>query len=420
MASCRSCRFLVFSNGSFLFFLWILSSFVREKGWIVFLSGLLLLASATALFLNGKKRFLFAAYLAILTPMTAGLVIEAALHVAPGLLRGQAANWAYSAYHTHAGGIYRPDPFLGFALKENHRQWAYYNGHWWWHETNSDGYRGSAVDRADAVFLGDSMIYGHGIDNECTVPSRYAERCCLTSANLGQQGFGAVQELAVLLRHGPRLRPKTVFVCCHPNDLVDSIIWYPQSELKSLLQSPVSCPYQPRAKANAGGWSRMWEDHFACPLRTSGLLAGLWSDLRQGRLGARWRSQQKSQEDKRFVPDPQYVASPFAPAENPDLRFQWQVHCHALKAMQVWCREHEAKLVVFDLGYPLAFAHALEAWCQKQGIDYCPAGRRILRRVERGEELYLRNDGHWNTAGCVAVAEELARHTTPPPGESAR
>ena len=35
------------------------------------------------------------------------------------------------------------------------------------------GYRGAAVDAADVVFLGDSMIYGHGVENDQTVPSQF-------------------------------------------------------------------------------------------------------------------------------------------------------------------------------------------------------------------------------------------------------
>ena len=51
---------------------------------------------------------------------------------------------------------------------------AYWQGHWWRHSANAAGFRGALVDQADAVFLGDSMIYGHGVEDEETVSSQFA------------------------------------------------------------------------------------------------------------------------------------------------------------------------------------------------------------------------------------------------------
>ena len=55
------------------------------------------------------------------------------------------------------------------------------------------GAGGGHLDGADAVFLGDSMIYGHGVENDQTVPSRFAAHTGLVVVNLGQQGTDLLQ-----------------------------------------------------------------------------------------------------------------------------------------------------------------------------------------------------------------------------------
>ena len=76
---------------------------------------------------------------------------------------------------------------------------------------NSQGFR-SRIEytTADVVTLGDSYIEGWYVSDGETCSDRLAELTGLTVANLAQSGFGTLQELHMLQRHGLRLSPRLV------------------------------------------------------------------------------------------------------------------------------------------------------------------------------------------------------------------
>src|SRR5262249_49613281 len=149
-------------------------------------------------------------------------ILETVLRLAPGVLSGSVADQAYSGYHCYAGGIYVPDYHLGFTLRPNCSRDLYWAGHWWRHATNAPRYPRAAVERADAAFLGDSMIYGHGVEDAQTVPSQFHARTGWAVANLGQQGTCLIQMAMRYQHRGAGLQPRVVFVCSHFNDITDA------------------------------------------------------------------------------------------------------------------------------------------------------------------------------------------------------
>lgn len=71
-------------------------------------------------------------------------------------------------YSTQLGGIYYYDHRLqmNFMLP-NHATTMYYNGYVWRHETDALGFRNKPLQvPTDVVLLGDSVVYGHGVDFE--------------------------------------------------------------------------------------------------------------------------------------------------------------------------------------------------------------------------------------------------------------
>jgi hypothetical protein len=396
--------------------LWLVSGLLRTGSFVLFAGGLIALSVCLVAARYGRARpFFILSPVVILSAVVVG-TLEGALRLAPSLLVGELAESAFGRYHALPGGIYTRDAHLGYALKPDCSCKVFWSGHWWHHQTNSAGFRGPAVEHADAVFLGDSMIYGHGVENDQTVSSFYGARTGQEVANLGQQGTCLVQ-MAWRLRHtGLALGPRLVFVCSHFNDIDEAVSWYPEAELRRFVDSAPQEEYEPLAHRSfwPRPWYRVdahvWDERLAPSLCLGGALRGMQQALAAGKL--RPREFRAPAQHEMFVPSSELVARPFAPWQTDApaaQRLGWQVHCRALARMERLCRQHGAKLVLFDLGYPTAFSEAIEDQARKLGVTYSPAGRVVLQRALAGEEMYLVNDGHWSPQGSAAIAEVLSR-----------
>jgi lysophospholipase L1-like esterase len=74
------------------------------------------------------------------------------------------------------------------------------------------------------LFLGDSFTYGLGNENSQTIPAVVEQLWPEAEAiNAGCNGYGQAQELAMLDRLGPALRPDVVVLMWYTNDLEDNL-----------------------------------------------------------------------------------------------------------------------------------------------------------------------------------------------------
>jgi hypothetical protein len=388
---------------------WLLASAAsRRHGLAFFLLGLVLLAAAVVAWRRGRRAWLLRLCHASALGAVAVLLVEGALHLRPSLLGGRVANFAYTGYHPYRGGIYDRDPEVGDLMRPGVHRWMFWNGHWWWHEANRSGWRGPDRAVAQAVFLGDSMIYGHGVAEPDTVPARFERHSGLSAANLGQQGTCAVSQLALWRRRGRELRPRVVFLCAHLTDPGDAVRLYDEAELGRFLDGgsppprvrPEYGPHSPRDPV----W--LWSRYAGLPLRSGGILGALLRSMRERRF------QEPTAARDPFVPTPAELDEVL-----PELRagtgagasLAWRAHRRAVAEMRSEAAAAGARLVVFDLGYPRGFSAAMEALAGELGVEYSPAGRIALRHALAGERVYLANDGHWTGLGAGIVAAELAR-----------
>jgi hypothetical protein len=387
-----------------LVLLWVVSSVLRGKGVLVMAAGAVALGLSAAAALRGRRQILYRLFFLTALAAAGVLGLEAVLWMAPGLLRGRMANQVLGGYHSELDGIYVPDPYLGRTLRPGFARSLYWNGHVWHHDANADGYRGPRLDRADAVFLGDSMIYGHGVETDETVPARFQAVTGLPSANLGQQGTCPIQGLEHLRRTGIGLRPRYIFLCVHPTDVKDATAGYDRAELRRFLEED---GYRPIARADQEpGLFQFWLARVAIPLRTGRALRGLMQPAPQAQ-GA----DAAPAEEARFLPSREAIAEPFAPlapGADPDVTLGWTVLRRAVGQIAAAAGGAGAELVVFDLGYPTAFSAAVEALAAEVGARYSDAGRAALAAAQGGADLYLARDGHWSPAGCEQVARRLA------------
>src|SRR6266540_1566211 len=98
------------------------------------------------------------------------LALELTLRAWPTLLGHAFANGALSRYTSRAGGIYYADRGLRMSFMiPNHSATMLANGYVWRHRTDALGFRNDTLHvPADIMLLGDSIVYGHGVDFEHT------------------------------------------------------------------------------------------------------------------------------------------------------------------------------------------------------------------------------------------------------------
>ena len=208
--------------------------------------------------------------------------VELGLRLFTALLPHRVGNYLAFAYDDRPHGIFRFDPEMNMLLMRPHyEREMYFNGYRWHHKTDWMGFR-NPVDRtaADVVLLGDSMIYGHGVEETSTVRHHLEQALGRPVANLGMQGAGIHQEYQVLKRFGVPLAPRYVFLFFLVNDIFDLTTALTDRDMERLLALPVEDhtipyfdiqpPYKPSMRLRDQGGSCTWSAR-------SGSCTTIWS-----------------------------------------------------------------------------------------------------------------------------------------------
>ncbi len=150
-------------------------------------------------------------------------IIEITLRWRPTLLGQEYANGVLSRYTRNEGGILLPRPQAAHELHDPQPQDdPRVQRLTWTHETDALGFRNRGLTPpADVVLLGDSFIYGHGVDLEGTVGHFLGERTGWRVANLGRQADCAFQEAYLLHAYIGVFKPRHVVYFYFENDIVD-------------------------------------------------------------------------------------------------------------------------------------------------------------------------------------------------------
>jgi len=187
------------------------------------------------------------------------VVVELVLRLFIGLLPMELGNVLGTPYRTSGSGIYTWDGDRNMPrLKPNFSRRAFMYGYQWRHQGDYRGYRNPEDwEEADIVLLGDSMIYGHGVEEPATVRAHLAELAPRqTVANLGQQGADIAQEFEIFHHDALPLKPDYAILFYFYNDLSDLMIRLNDEEMNRFLAMDVddfSKPYfdvkpQPRRR----------------------------------------------------------------------------------------------------------------------------------------------------------------------------
>ncbi|MGE0784050.1 MAG: SGNH/GDSL hydrolase family protein [Sandaracinaceae bacterium] len=150
---------------------------------------------------------------------------EAGLRSSPRALPAGASNILYSCYDPtdpeHV--IFVDHGWLSTRTMVPHaRTTCAFNGYVWEHRGDAYGFRNPETwPRADVVLFGDSMMYGHGVEERETTAHVLRDELAMTVANLAFTGATASGYLEHLRNFGIPLHPKIAIVVIYANDLVD-------------------------------------------------------------------------------------------------------------------------------------------------------------------------------------------------------
>jgi len=349
--------------------------------------------------------------LSLLSLLLALAALEAVLRARPTLLGQEFATGALSRYTTGAGGIYYPDPTLRmFFMIPDLKTVMYANGYVWHHETDALGFRNKPLHvPADIVVLGDSLVYGHGVELEHTIAANLERLSRMTVANLGRQGDCAFQEAYLLTEYVGRFKPQWVFHVFSPNDIADLYVHLSEPAMEAFIAQPVELITYPTrtdpARAMAERERKLAKRSLRKRFVEEAFIAKTY----------RWIAY-RLQRDR---PAPVAEAAPRVPAalaEAPP-SLGWRYTEKAIEYMDDLARRHGARLAIVSLGYD-----------RQHEILQDIARRHRVPFVETRPDMFepwtrLPGDGHLSPAGTRRLAEILtaflARSQEPVGGPSA-
>jgi hypothetical protein len=169
------------------------------------------------------------------------LIAEGILRVFPEAAGKDYANGMLSRYSPYPDGVYwrwPGDRSVVNLMKPDYTTTMYGNGYRWTHQTDRRGFRNAVSrDRVDVILLGDSMIYGQGVEIDQTVGHYLEFRSGMTVANLARQGDCVYEHLRMLGSAGLPLRPRIAIHFFFLNDIRDLLYAHPLDDLELFLKA---------------------------------------------------------------------------------------------------------------------------------------------------------------------------------------
>ena len=162
-------------------------------------------------------------------------MLELLLHLSPEIFGEQRANEIFSRYDTRPGGIYVREKrtrmrFMWPQLTTGN----YWNGYRWQHATDARGFRNPPGTPTDVLLLGDSLIYGHGVEETETVAHFLRVDHGVGAYNMGRQGAALYDEYVLLRTFLPELSPRSVVLFVFLNDFDDLEVYRTTGEIRTM------------------------------------------------------------------------------------------------------------------------------------------------------------------------------------------
>jgi len=311
-------------------------------------------------------------------------------------------NLLLSRYEAGPDGIYFHDPRWDMHLmKPGYDAEMFYNGYRWHHHANKQGIRSETdFQRADVVLLGDSQVYGHGLQERETIASRLEALDGLKTANLGVQGDYPPFSYIRLRELGLFYQPEVVlFFTALDQDLEDYRTRKPgRDDLEAILAAPAQ-DYAAgfRACRYLEGYQQRWGDTLSSPWRN---MVPTLRILHFARAFARWRLAAPASGEGGISGAGK---DPYSDA------FLFEFFSHFLQAADTLCRQHHCRLVLVihpEGNKSLKLKESVLAFARDKGIEALDLETAFSMAPDRGK-LFLKGDGHYSAQGAAYVAETV-------------
>jgi hypothetical protein len=197
-------------------------------------------------------------------------LLDIALRIAPQFPGQRLANATWTRYGRLAGDIYVREPVSGvYFMRPGQRTSNYWNGYRWLHETDARGFRNPEGSAHEVLLLGDSLIYGHGVEEASTVAYFLRATHGIGAYNMGRQGACLFDEYVYLRTFAAELAPREVLIFVFLNDFDDLEVYRTPEEIAAAPETG----YDYRAiRAWAAG---LWHSGPAAPHRWLATLPSL-------------------------------------------------------------------------------------------------------------------------------------------------
>jgi len=151
------------------------------------------------------------------------LLAEGTIRLFPGLLNDKLRHAAFSKYDTLPGGIYQYDGVTRMRfMRPSFRCRAFSAGYVWTHQTDELGFRNppNLTDHR-VLLLGDSLIYGHGVEGDQTVGHYLRTDQGVAAYDMSAQGECIYEHYVTLRLFADELDPDKVLFFVFVNDVRD-------------------------------------------------------------------------------------------------------------------------------------------------------------------------------------------------------
>jgi hypothetical protein len=343
----------------------------------------------------------------------ASLVFEVVLRTQPDLLSRGLTDQVRSKYRDSPGGIYYRDQVTSFRLMwEDFETSMYADGYQWHHQTDHRGFRNPPDCPTDILILGDSHIYGHGVEQDETLTAILRSECHLGAYNMARQGDSLLEEYVLTRLYLDELKPKSVVAFVFFNDFYDvSYLKKIQPGLKELeWDYPAMKARIDKKEKRFTVRSQLHRSYFYR------LIGGIWRGWKakkeaetQARSAAQDQPPPPSFDSVSVILDPEQFSLPQAYYEK------------TLPALAEVCKEAGAELhvVYLHLDYP--------QWAEAQNKadkfiqDLCSQNQIRFHSTEQvlgdRDDCLLPRDGHINALGHrtlgLWLGEELENKSSP-------
>jgi len=149
-------------------------------------------------------------------------LLELLLRVLALRLPANIGNEVVRSYSCERGGIYFRDAPTGlqFCYPADHKR-VIFNRRAWSHITDSRGFRNPPGTICEVMLLGDSFIYGHGVEEPDTLAANLRNQHGWKAYNMARQGDTLCQEYLLFRLFAPVLKPRRVILFAFGNDFWD-------------------------------------------------------------------------------------------------------------------------------------------------------------------------------------------------------